>query len=322
MSTDGSKTPPSETTTTSERELPWTSADLPELSGRTAVVTGASSGLGLETSRALAGAGAHVVLAVRDVEKGELVAGDINGSTEIRALDLADLASIRAFAEGWRGPLDVLINNAGVMAVPEARTVDGFELQIGTNHLGPFLLTNLLLPSITDRVVTVSSQAHYRARLDLGDLNWRSRNYHAMRAYSDSKLANLLFTLELQAQLTEAGSAVRAIAAHPGIARTNLAKRAGAPWPALDRYLGWLFNDAERGALPIEYAATEDVPGGSYVGPNGLGHVRGYPEIHQPAKSARDCETARQLWELSARLTGTRETIRVGPESRRQMKAA
>jgi NAD(P)-dependent dehydrogenase (short-subunit alcohol dehydrogenase family) len=322
MSTNGSKTPPYQTTTTTERELPWTSADLPDLSGRTAVVTGASSGLGLETSRALAGAGARVVLAVRDVEKGELVAGDINGSTEIRALDLADLASIRAFAEGWRGPLDVLINNAGIMAVPEARTVDGFELQIGTNHLGPFLLTNLLLPSITDRVVTVSSQAHYRARLDLGDLNWRSRNYHAMRAYSDSKLANLLFTLELQAQLTEAGSAVRAITAHPGIARTNLAKRAGRPWPALDRYLGWLFNDAEHGALPIEYAATEDVPGGSYVGPNGLGHVRGYPEIHQPAKSARDSETARQLWELSARLTGTRETIQVGPESTSEMKAA
>jgi NAD(P)-dependent dehydrogenase (short-subunit alcohol dehydrogenase family) len=320
MSTDGSKTPPNQTTTTIEREPSWTSTDIPDLSGRTVVVTGASSGLGLETSRALACAGAHVVLAVRDLEKGELVAGDI--STEIRALDVADLASIRAFAEGWRVPLDVLINNAGIMAVPEARTVEGFELQIGTNHLGPFLLTNLLLPSITGRVVTVSSQAHYGARLDLDDLNWRSRNYHAMRAYSDSKLANLLFTLELQAQLTEAGSAVRAIAAHPGIARTNLAKRAGRPWPALDRYLGWLYNDAEHGALPIEYAATEDVPGGSYVGPNGLGHVRGYPEIHQPAKSARDSESARQLWELSARLTGTRETIRVGPESRSELKAA
>ena len=322
MSTDGSKTPPNQTTTTIERELPWTSTDIPDLSGRTVVVTGASSGLGLETSRALACAGAHVVLAVRDLEKGELVAGDITGSTEIRALDVADLASIRAFAKGWRGPLDVLINNAGIMAVPEAKTADGFELQIGTNHLGPFLLTNLLLPSITDRVVTVSSQAHYRARLDLDDLNWRSRNYHATRAYSDSKLANLLFTLELQAQLTEAGSVVRAITAHPGIARTNLAKRAGRPWPALDRYLGWLYNDAEHGALPIEYAATEDVPGGSYVGPNGLGHVRGYPEIHQPAKSARDSETARQLWELSARLTGTRETIRVAPEGRSEMKAA
>src|SRR4029077_7816864 len=171
-------------------------------------------------------------------------------STEIRALDLADLASIRAFAEGWRGPLDVLITNAGIMAVPEARTVDGFELQIGTNHRGPFLLTNLLLPSITDRVVTVSSQAHYRARLDLDDRHGCSRRYRAMRAYSDSKLANLLFTLELQAQLTHARSAVRAIAAHPGIARTNLAKRAGRPWPALERYFGCLLNDPERGPLP------------------------------------------------------------------------
>src|SRR6267154_4040839 len=248
----------------------WTAADLPDQSGRTAIVTGASSGIGLAAARELARAGARVVLAVRDPEKGQRVAADIPGDTEVRPLDLASLASVRAFAAGWNGALDILVNNAGIMAVPEARTVDGFELQIGTNHLGPFLLTNLLLPSITDRVVTVSSQAHYRARLDLDDLNWRSRRYQAMGAYSDSKLANLLFTLELQAQLTQAGSAVRAIAAHPGIARTNLAKRAGRPWPALDRYLGWLFNDAERGALPIEYAATHDVPGGSYVGPTGL----------------------------------------------------
>jgi NAD(P)-dependent dehydrogenase (short-subunit alcohol dehydrogenase family) len=178
------------------------------------------------------------------------------------------------------------------------------------------------LELVTDRVVTVGSQLHRRARLDLDDLNWRSRRYNAMRAYSDSKLANLLFTFELQAQLTEADSAVRAVTAHPGIARTNLAERAGGPWPALDRYVGWLFNDAERGALPIEYAATQDVPGGSYVGPNGLGHLRGYPEIHQPAKGARDSETARRLWRLSASLTGTRETIRVGPESGTGRKAA
>jgi NAD(P)-dependent dehydrogenase (short-subunit alcohol dehydrogenase family) len=322
MSTVGSNTPPKQTTTTTERKLPRTFTDIPDLSGRTVVVTGASSGIGLEASRALAGVGAHVVLAVRNLGKGEHAAGGISGSTEIRTLDLGDLASVRAFAERWRGPLDVLINNAGIMAVPEGRTVDGFELQIGTNHLGPFLLTNLLLPSITDRVVTVSSQAHYRARLDLDDLNWRSRRYQAMRAYSDSKLANLLFTLELQAQLTQAGSAVRAIAAHPGIARTNLAKRAGGPWPALDRYLGWLFSDAERGALPIEYAATHDVPGGSYVGPNGFGHVRGRPEIHRPAKAARDSETARRLWELSARLTSTPETIGIGPKSRSETKAA
>jgi NAD(P)-dependent dehydrogenase (short-subunit alcohol dehydrogenase family) len=298
---------------TASADSPWASTDLPDLSERTVVVTGASSGLGLETTRALAGAGAHVVLAVRDAAKGQRVAADINGSTEIRALDLADLASVHAFAEEWSGSLDVLVNNAGIMATPEARTVDGLELQIGTNHLGPFLLTNLLLPIIIDRVVTVSSEAHRSARLDLDDLNWRSRRYHAWRAYCDSKLANLLFTLELQRRLTEAGSAVRAIAAHPGLARTNLFKRAGGPFPVGDRYLGWLFNDAERGALPIEYAASQDVPGGSYVGPDGLGHIRGYPEIHEPAKAARDSEMARKLWELSARLTSFRETTRVEP---------
>jgi NAD(P)-dependent dehydrogenase (short-subunit alcohol dehydrogenase family) len=296
----------------------WTSTDLPDLAERTVVVTGASSGLGLETTRALAGAGAHVVLAVRDPGKGQRVADGINGSTEIRALDVADLASVRAFTEGWRGSLDVLINNAGIMAVPEGRTVDGFELQIGTNHLGPFLLTNLLLPSITARVVTVSSVFHHRGRLDLEDLNWHSRRYNATRAYSDSKLANLLFTLELQAQLTEAGSAVQAITAHPGIAATNLLKGGGRRYAAIDRYLGWLpellLNDAERGALPIEYAATQDVPGGSYVGPDGLGHLRGYPEIQEPAKTARDSEMARTLWELSARLTSAPETIQLEPQ--------
>jgi NAD(P)-dependent dehydrogenase (short-subunit alcohol dehydrogenase family) len=322
MSTDSSNTPLKQTTTATERNLPRRLTDIPDLSGSTVVVTGASSGLGLEASRALAGAGAHVVLAVRNRGKGEQAAESISGSTEIRTLDLGDLASVRAFAERWRGPLDVLINNAGIMAVPEGRTVDGFELQIGTNHLGPFALTNLLLPAVTDRVVTVSSQAHYRARLDLDDLNWRSRSYKPLRAYSDSKLANLLFTLELQAQLAQAGSAVRAIAAHPGLARTNLFNRAGAPWPTLGRYLGWLFSDAQRGALPIEYAATHDVPGGSYVGPDGLGHVRGRPEIHRPAKAARDSETARRLWELSARLTGTPETIRIGPKGTSERKAA
>jgi NAD(P)-dependent dehydrogenase (short-subunit alcohol dehydrogenase family) len=300
----------------------WTSTDLPDLSERTIVVTGASSGLGLETTRVLAGAGAHVVLAVRDPGKGQRVAAGIKGSTEIRELDLADLASVHAFADSWRGPVDVLINNAGIMAVPEGNTSDGFELQIGTNHLGPFLLTNLLLPSISDRVVTVSSQAHRFGRLDLDDLNWRMRPYSAMRAYSDSKLANLLFTLELQRRLTEASSPIRAISAHPGIARTNLFSHAGGSLAAFDRYLGWLFHDAEHGALPIEYAATQDVPGGSYVGPDGLGHLRGYPEIHEPAKVARDAEMARRLWALSARLTNTPETIRVKPESRTERNTA
>lgn len=238
-------------------------------------MTGASSGLGLETTRTLARAGAHVVLAVRDIARGETASAAIDGITDVWALDLADLSSVRRFAESWTGPIDILINNAGIMAVPEGRSVDGFELQIGTNHLGPFLLTNLLLPSITDRVVTVTSQLHQRARLDLEDLNWEHRTYNSMRAYSDSKLANLLFTFELQRRLSQAGCRMRAVTAHPGIARTNLAKRAGGTSATFDRYAGWLFNDAGRGSLPIQYAATQDLPGGSYVGPNGLGHLRG-----------------------------------------------
>jgi NAD(P)-dependent dehydrogenase (short-subunit alcohol dehydrogenase family) len=282
----------------------WTAADLPDQSGRTVVVTGASSGIGLVAARELARAGARVVLAVRDPEKGQRVAAGIPGDTEVRPLDLASLASVRAFAAGWTGALDILVNNAGIMAVPEGRTVDGFELQIGTNHLGPFLLTGLLLPAITDRVVTVSSQLHRRGRIDLDDLNWEHRGYNAAGAYNASKLANVLLTVELQRRLTEAGSRVRAVTAHPGIARTSLGNQADRVSKAIYRYLGWLFNDAGHGALPTLYAATQDVPGGSYIGPDGLGHLRGYPEIQQPSKGARDPLMARRLWDLSARLTG------------------
>src|SRR5215218_10197901 len=205
----------------------WTAADLPSQSGRTAIITGANSGIGLPTARALAEAGAHVVLAVRDVARGEAAAESISGDCEIRQLDLADLASVRAFANGWQRELSVLINNAGVMRTPERRTADGFELQIGTNHLGHFALTNLLLPYITDRVVTVASGAHRGGTISLEDLNWQRRTYRRWAAYQQSKLANLLFTLELQRRLTEAGSPVRALAAHPGYAATNLQGRSG-----------------------------------------------------------------------------------------------
>jgi NAD(P)-dependent dehydrogenase (short-subunit alcohol dehydrogenase family) len=282
----------------------WTAARLADQSGRTVVVTGASSGIGLVTARELARAGARVVLAVRDPVKGQRAAASMPGQTEVRQLDLASLASVAAFAGDWTGPLDVLVNNAGIMAVPQGRTADGFELQIGTNHLGPFLLTTLLQPAITDRVVTVSSQLHHRAHLDLDDLNWEHRRYDANAAYGDSKLANLLFSRELAARLRADGSSVRAVAAHPGIARTNLTAQAGGSTAAFDRYLGWLFNDADRGALPTLYAATTDLPGGSYAGPDGPGHLRGYPVIHQPSPAARDGGIARRLWDLSARLTG------------------
>ena len=211
----------------------WTAAELPALDGRTVVVTGANSGIGLVTARELARAGARVVLAVRDETRGRTAADTITGSTDVRRLDLADLASVRAFAAAWTGDLDVLINNAGVMAVPEQRTADGFEMQFGTNHLGHFALTNLLLPHVTDRVVTVSSGAHRGGRIDLDDLNWERRRYRTWSAYGQSKLANLLFTLELQRRLTAVGSSVRAVAAHPGYSATNLQSHTGNPLASL-----------------------------------------------------------------------------------------
>jgi NAD(P)-dependent dehydrogenase (short-subunit alcohol dehydrogenase family) len=293
----------------------WTARDLPTLDGRTFVVTGATSGLGLVTARELARAGARVVLAVRDTAKGEQAATAIPGTVEVRHLDLADLASVRSFADSWDGRLDVLVNNAGVMAVPERRTKDGFELQIGTNHLGHFALTNLLLPSITDRVVTVSSTAHQIGRIRLDDLNWERGRYSRWRAYGQSKLANLLFTLELQRRLEAAGSRVRAYAAHPGYARTNLQ---GHTSSALQHGFMAVTNrvlaqSAEMGALPTLFAATQDLPGASFVGPGGFQEQRGYPALARRASRAWDSETARRLWDLSERLTGTTFPVAAAP---------
>jgi NAD(P)-dependent dehydrogenase (short-subunit alcohol dehydrogenase family) len=284
----------------------WTAADLPDLSGRTAVVTGASSGIGLVTARELARAGARVILAVRDTAKGGRAAATMPGRTEVRSLDVASLASIREFAGGWDGALDILVNNAGVMLVPEGRTPDGFETHMATNYLGPFALTNLLLPHITSRIITISSQLHRRGRIHLDDLNGDHRGYNALQAYRDSKIATILFTAELQRRLAEAHSQVRAMTAHPGIARTSLNDHVGGLGGWLSAHATTIFNDADRGAFPTLYAATQDIPGGSYVGPDGLGHLRGYPEVHRPGPAARDNpDLARQLWEVSARLTGT-----------------
>jgi NAD(P)-dependent dehydrogenase (short-subunit alcohol dehydrogenase family) len=285
----------------------WTAADLPDLSHRTVVVTGASSGLGAVTARELARAGAHVVLAVRDTAKGEGVAAAFTGDWEVRPLDLADLSSVRAFAERWSGDLDILINNAGIMAVPQAKTVDGFEAQIGTNHLGHFALTNLLLGHITDRVVTVSSGAHRIGKLQLDDLNWEHRRYDRWRVYGQTKLSNLLFTSELQRRLEEAGSSVRAVAAHPGYASTHLQSHTGS------RVNHVLFNvvgnrlfaqSDEMGALPTLYAATQDIPGNSFVGPDGFMEQRGHPKLVGRTKAAQNADDARRLWELSEELTG------------------
>ena len=281
----------------------WTSADIPDLADRTVVVTGASSGLGFITARELARAGARVVLAVRNASKGERAAAGIVGHTEVRQLDVSSLASVRGFADSWTGELDVLINNAGIMQVPDSRSADGFELQTATNYLGPFALTNLLLPHITGRVVTLSSQLHRMGHARSDDLNWDKRRYNALGAYCDSKLDDLLFAFELQRRLTAAGSTVRSIAAHPGIATTSLALHAGGLTALISR-LTFLQNDAEHGALPTLYAATQDVPGGSYVGPDGIASIRGYPKIGKPSRAARNAGTARQLWDASSLLTG------------------
>lgn len=222
----------------------------------------------------------------------------------MRRLDLADLESVRGFAEAWTGELDLLINNAGIMAVPAGVTVDGFELQFGTNHLGHFALTNLLLPSITDRVVTLSSLMHRFGSIAMQDLNWQQRPYNAERAYGQSKLSNLLFTLELQRRLTAAGSPVRALAAHPGWAATNLQSHSGSRVKDGAMALGnaVLGGSADRGAVPTLYAATADLPGGSYVGPR-YGLV-GPPARVSRSKGAKDLDLARRLWEASAELTG------------------
>ena len=284
----------------------WSAADIPSQHGRTVVVTGGNSGLGLVTARELARAGARVVLAVRDVGRGERAAATIDGDVDVRQLDLADLESVRAFAAGWTGDLDVLVNNAGIMMVPPGVTVDGFELQFGTNHLGHFTLTALLLPHLTDRVVTVASTMHRAGHIDLDDLNWRRRPYSATGAYGQSKLANLLFTLELQRRLTAAGSPVRALAAHPGWAATNLQGRTQSRLADAAMRLGnaVLAQSDREGALPILAAAVVDLPGGSYLGPSGWNELRGHPTLVGRTPPASDPALARRLWVASAHLTG------------------
>lgn len=282
----------------------WTAADLPSFAGRTVIVTGANSGLGLVTARELARVGAKTILAVRNKAKGDDAAASMTGDVEVRQLDLQDLASVRAFAEGI-DQVDVLVNNAGIMAVPYAVTVDGFESQIGTNHLGHFALTNLLLPKITDRVVTVSSMMHLIGWINLNDLNWKARPYLAWPAYGQSKLANLLFTKELQRRLDAAGSRVKAHAAHPGYSATNLQGQSGGKIG--DTLMGFgnkLATDADFGARQTLYAAAQDLPGNSFIGPR---FTMWGPTGPTPFRSplARDAAKAAALWELSEQLTGT-----------------
>ena len=281
--------------------------DVPPQEGRRFVITGATGGLGAETARVLAEHGARIVLAVRNQEKGDQLAETIDGDVEVRVLDVADLSSVRTFAEGL-GPVDVLINNAGVLALPFGLSPDGVEMHFATNHLGHFALTNLLLPQLTDRVVVVGSAAHRRGELDLGDLTWERRGYRPFAAYAASKLANLLFLAELQRRLTAAGSTLRATGAHPGSTATGITGNTGS---RLKTFVGDFGHKlvgmaAWQGALPTLYAATMDVPGNSYFGPHKLREMSGWPTGVGRSRAAIDPDLAKELWTESERLSGVR----------------
>ncbi len=296
----------------------WTAADIPDQTGRVAVVTGANSGLGQATARELARAAASVVMACRNTDKGEQAARAIReqvpeAKLEIRPLDLADLDSVRAFAQATDGQLDLLINNAGVMAPPRRMTKDGFESQFGTNHLGHFALTGRLLPRLLSaqapRVVTLSSGAHRMGRIRFEDLNG-DRHYQNWLWYGQSKLANLMFCFELQRRATAADSKLTSLAAHPGYAATNLQFAGPATW--YEKGIMTVTNkvvaqSADMGALPTLYAATApEVPGGSFIGPDGFMEQRGHPHIVTAAGRAYDEEAWRRLWDVSEQLTGVK----------------
>jgi NAD(P)-dependent dehydrogenase (short-subunit alcohol dehydrogenase family) len=303
----------------------WTSTSIPDQTGRRILVTGANSGLGLVTALELARHGAEVLMAVRDPHKGqqarERILTQCSGSANVAlvSLDLADLSSVQSLVSELAGTqLDVLINNAGIMAIPRQLTVDGFERQLGTNHLGHMALTLGLLPNllahgagaVRARVVTVSSGAHRLGRINLDDLMGVA-SYHPWRAYGQSKLANLLFTLELQRRLDAIAAPVDAYSAHPGYADTNL-QSVGPQMRGDERgqsMMKWanarLAQPAEMGALPTLYAATESgIPAGAFIGPDGFLEQRGYPKIVSPNAAGRDAQMARRLWDASEVLIG------------------
>jgi NAD(P)-dependent dehydrogenase (short-subunit alcohol dehydrogenase family) len=299
----------------------WTTADIPDQTGRVAVITGANTGLGYETALALAAHGAHVVLAVRNLDKGKdaisrITAQSPQADVALQELDLTSLESIRAAAEQLRADhqrIDLLINNAGVMYPPKETTKDGFEMQFGTNHLGHFALTGLLLdrllPVAGSRVVTVSSMGHrIRADIHFDDLQWE-RSYNRVKAYGQAKLANLMFTYELQRRLASRGTTI-AVAAHPGGSNTELMRHlpswAASVYPALAP----LFQDAAMGALPQLRAASDPtVLGGQYYGPDGFAQTRGYPKIVGSTKKSHDVEKQRKLWSVSEELTGVKYPV-------------
>ena len=301
----------------------WTAADMPDQSGRVAVVTGANSGIGLIASRELARGGAEVILACRNTTKGEEAAAAIlqdapEGAVDVQALDLGDLASVHAFAEAQDRPIDLLVNNAGVMGIPRAQTRDGFEMQLGVNHLGHFALTGLLMPKLLEagepRVVTLSSTAHKVGRMNFDDLQGE-RRYFRWFAYGQSKLANLLFAFELQRRAGDAGLPLKSLAAHPGYAATNLQTRGPEAGGLLTRVEDLFMavsnrvvaQSEEMGALPTLYAATvPDLPGGTYVGPDGFQEQRGHPTPVGSTAASKDRVAAQRLWQVSEKLTGVR----------------
>jgi NAD(P)-dependent dehydrogenase (short-subunit alcohol dehydrogenase family) len=298
--------------------LKWTTADVPEQHGRVAVITGANTGIGFHTAAVLADRGARVVLAVRDIGKGRAALSQIRARSPhadvvVQQLDLSSLDSVHAAADALKAgysEIDLLINNAGVMFTPEASTKDGFELQLGTNHLGHFALTGLLLKHMLgvdgSRIVTVSSLAHrMQATIDFSDLH-SQRSYDPVAAYGRSKLANLLFTYELQRRLAANDCATIAVAAHPGSSRTALARNSPPAIRLGFKVFGPLvFQGADMGALPILRAATDPaVRGGEYYGPGGIGELRGYPRLVSSSLASRDELLQRQLWSASEELTG------------------
>ena len=294
----------------------WTTADIPDQSGRVAVITGANTGLGYETAAALAEHGAHVVLAVRNLDKGKDAAAAITAKSPgadvaLQELDLTSLESVRIAADQLRADhdhIDLLINNAGVMWTPKSTTKDGFELQFGTNHLGHFAFTGLLLdrllPVAGSRVVTVSSVGHrIRADIHFDDLQWE-RSYNRVAAYGQAKLANLLFTYELQRRLAPRGTTIAA-AAHPGGSRTELMRNLPSVVARASVVIEPLLQDAAMGALPTLRAATDpQVLGGQYYGPDGFGQQRGYPKVVGSSAKSHDVDVQRRLWAVSEKLTG------------------
>ena len=298
--------------------MKWTAKDIPDQAGRAAIVTGANSGIGLSAARELARAGASVTLACRNLEKGQAAFETIKraapySTVHLAELDLASLASIERFVSSFgdgHARLDLLINNAGVMAPPRRLTSDGFESQFGTNHLGHFALTARLFALLSStpgsRVVNVSSGAHRSGRMNFDDLHGE-RSYARWDAYGQSKLSNLLFTFELDRRLRAAGLPVTAVAAHPGYAATNLQAASSTGIEAMMMALGnaTIAQSADMGALPTLYAATHpEVEGGAYVGPDGWFEMRGYPRLVDCTPAARDEEAARRLWTISEELTG------------------